>query len=168
MPGQYWRFSNQIDRVDVNFPFPFKITRKKCGESREVAHCCVGSGIFKRPKNREDGSKLDDFRTKSIAPTRTKFWKIFERASERTNEQNKQKKFEKFSKKFSKSFRKILLWNIFFISKWRVCKQSQRQDQSRDSEKVPPRSLCRLWRYYGCHWLSSFKGINRKFLKSYR
>ena len=54
-------------------PFPFKITRKKCGEKREVAHYCVGGGIFKRPKNREDGSKLDDFRTKSIALTRTKF-----------------------------------------------------------------------------------------------
>ena len=45
----------------------------RCGEKREVAHYCVGGGIFKRPKNREDGSKLDDFRTKSIAPTRTKF-----------------------------------------------------------------------------------------------
>ena len=29
--------------------------------------------IFKRPKNREDGSDFDDFRTKSIAPTRPIF-----------------------------------------------------------------------------------------------
>ena len=28
--------------------------------------------IFKRPKNREDGSKFDDFLTKSIASARTK------------------------------------------------------------------------------------------------
>ena len=53
--------------------------------------------IFKRPKNREDGSKFDDFWTKSIASARTKIWKIFERTSERTNERIVQNFFEIFS-----------------------------------------------------------------------
>ena len=35
--------------------------------------------IFKRPKNCEDGSNFDDFRTKKIAATQAVSWKIFER-----------------------------------------------------------------------------------------
>ena len=35
--------------------------------------------IFKRPKNREDGSDFDDFWTESIVSTQSIFSKIFER-----------------------------------------------------------------------------------------
>ena len=45
-----------------------------------------------RPKNREDGSKLDDFWIKSIASTQTIFRIVFERTSERTNEPNNRNK----------------------------------------------------------------------------
>ena len=37
--------------------------------------------MFKRLKNREDGSDFDDFWTKNNAATRPNFWKIFERTS---------------------------------------------------------------------------------------
>ena len=36
---------------------------------------------FQRPKNRKGGSDFDDFRTKSIASTRPKHGKVFERTS---------------------------------------------------------------------------------------
>ena len=36
--------------------------------------------IFKRPKNREDGSDFDDFWTESIVSTQSIFLKMFERA----------------------------------------------------------------------------------------
>ena len=39
--------------------------------------------IFKRPKNREDSSDFDDFLTKTIAPTRSRFRKNLARRSRR-------------------------------------------------------------------------------------
>ena len=54
--------------------------------------------IFKRPKNREDGSDFDGIQTKKIAAAQAVWWKKW-------NERNKRKvpeKFEKLSKKFSK------------------------------------------------------------------
>ena len=39
--------------------------------------CSKSSEIFKRPKNREDSSDLDDFLTKLIATSQTFFSKIF-------------------------------------------------------------------------------------------
>ena len=70
------------------------------------------SKIFKRPKNREDGSKLDDFWTKSITLTRIFFENNSnERASEQTNQtiETSKKKIRKYFKKFSK--------NIFYYEK---------------------------------------------------
>ena len=64
------------------------------------------SKIFKRPANCEDGSKLDDFWTKSIASARTIFRKMFERTSERTNEPNKRNK-QFFSKKKQKKIKMV-------------------------------------------------------------
>ena len=61
--------------------------------------------IFKRPKNRRDGSIFDDFRTKKIAATRAVSWKKI-----RTNETNK--KFAKNSKKYQNLFRQILKIDI--------------------------------------------------------
>ena len=54
--------------------------------------------IFKRPKNREDGSDFHDFRTKSIAATQAFFAKFFERASERRNETSSEKTSKNFAK----------------------------------------------------------------------
>ena len=48
---------------------------------------------FKRPKNREDGSDFDDFWTKSIASTRSVFWKIF--ASSKTNARQRKDRGER-------------------------------------------------------------------------
>ena len=41
--------------------------------SEKLAPIKVGSAIFKRPKNREDGSDFDDFWTKSITATQAVF-----------------------------------------------------------------------------------------------
>ena len=54
---------------------------------------------FKRPKNREDGSDFDDFRTNSIAATRTISGKFFARAGERKNERTSDRTEEKSEKK---------------------------------------------------------------------
>ena len=56
--------------------------------------------IFKRPKNREDGSKFDDFRTKWIVSARPISGKIFEITKQ-------SKSFRKTSKNFRKNLRKI-------------------------------------------------------------
>ena len=55
--------------------------------------------IFKRPKNREDGSDFDDFRTNSIAATRTISGKMFARTGERKNERTSDRTDEKSEKK---------------------------------------------------------------------
>ena len=59
--------------------------------------------IFKRLKNREDGSDFDDFRTKKIAATQAVWWKKIERLkrmkSSRKIRKIIEKSFEKFSKK---------------------------------------------------------------------
>ena len=66
--------------------------------------------IFKRPKNREDDSKFDNFRTKWIVSARPISGKKF-----RNHEtiEKFSKNFEKFSKKFSKNFsNNVILWEM--------------------------------------------------------
>ena len=58
--------------------------------------------IFKRPKNREDGSDFDDFRTKKIAATQAVSWKIFERTKRTKNSRKIRKIIEKNFKKMLK------------------------------------------------------------------
>ena len=71
---------------------PWKTLEKNPGENRAV----------KRRKNREDGSKSEDFQIKSIASTQTMFRNIFQRTSKRTNETNETNEklhcFDKFLK----------------------------------------------------------------------
>ena len=55
--------------------------------------------IFKRPKNHEDGSDFDDFRTKKIAATQAAWWN-----KNRTIEKNE--KFPKNAKNDRKQIRK--------------------------------------------------------------
>ena len=61
--------------------------------------------IFKRPKNREDGSKFDDFRTKWIVSARPISGKIFEITKQ-------SKSFRKTSKNFRFFFRFFLRCNL--------------------------------------------------------
>jgi len=63
--------------------------------------------IFKWPKNRKDGSKFDDFRTKRIVSARPISGKIFER----TKRMKSFRKIRKFFKKiFEKFFGKFLAY----------------------------------------------------------
>ena len=61
--------------------------------------------IFKRPKNRKDGSKFDDFRTKKFAAARAISWKKFERTRRTKSCRKIRKKIENFLKVFSNFFR---------------------------------------------------------------
>ena len=57
---------------------------------------------FKRPKNREDSSDFDDFRTKRIVPAQPIFWKQYRK--KRTNIFRKNRKnIDKFRKNFHQS-----------------------------------------------------------------
>ena len=55
----------------------------------------IRSKKFKRPKNREDSSDFDDFRTKRIVSARPIVWKIFERTKRTKIFRKIQKLFEK-------------------------------------------------------------------------
>ncbi len=57
--------------------------------------------IFKRQKNREDGSDFNEIRTKKIAATQAVWWKIFER-SKRMKSSRKIRKMIVFFRKIQK------------------------------------------------------------------
>ena len=66
----------------VIFPLPF-LSPPHPGPKSLAIYVFGGRGVqaenFKRPKNREDGSDLDDFLTKSSASIRSRFRKKFAR-----------------------------------------------------------------------------------------
>ena len=63
--------------IPTSIPIPIPIYIPSSLNSIKVTLPVIYSKIFKRPKNREDGSDFGDFLTKSIASLRTFFFKIF-------------------------------------------------------------------------------------------
>ena len=71
------------------------------------------ASVFKRPKNREDSSKFDDFWTKRIVSARPISGKIFERTKRTKSFRKIRKSFKNFFEKF---FDKFLNFSKTFCS----------------------------------------------------
>ena len=106
--------------------------------------------VFKRPKNREDSSKFDDFWTKRIVSARPISGKIFER-TKRTKSFRKIRKFFKnffekiFEKFFEKNSTKSYLYNFknFLLKLRRNDRKLRRNDRKRAGPTKPHEA--RIW-----------------------
>ena len=95
----------------INFCVPRGPPPHRAAEPGPPRHAKIGKNHrnqrstaknFKRPKNREDSSDFDDFLTKTIAPTRSRFRKNLARRSRRKRRTTSRKR-----RKISRKRRKI-------------------------------------------------------------